>query len=203
MTLKELEEKRADLIAKRKSITAELEQLKAQEADLESAAKDAAAGDDIDTFLHIRDEQRRVAAMIEMCEIKLQNTSDRLPEADIEKTWKRYASDHDKAIAKAREKMDKCKAAFLDAFRELVILQNEGLKARKTIAGLVGIDQPEIAARFPMTLYKRPEVSDFPNCLAFRGRNMMPELALYSVANPNTKAGTVLEACVPVEEGAI
>lgn len=170
-------------------------------------AQAAAEADDLERYMDLKGDQERTAALIEMKKIQLDKVAD-VPESEIMGAWKDYA-DHDylPEFNKAVQALDDAKAKYLDAFRKLLITQNNGLLEQMRFGKLMGLEPGQnfptnhatfnLIDRLPMRTFSIANAIN-DRTVSFRGKAKQPDLAIYLSVCPDTLAETVLGAKVPV-----
>lgn len=176
---------------KKDRLRAEIRSLEEKAAQLEEKGKSAAMNNDLDTFMTIKKEKERVAAAIELKRFQLENV-EQVPESEILEGWRDYAAGYDKDLAAALEEVERAKAGLCNAYRKLLIVQNNGLIERKRVGALLGFGAvmrevpggaESLESKLPLNMI--PRQAERP--VLYRGKNMRADLALYLSENPDSE----------------
>ena len=192
---------------KKTRLQQEITDLEEREKQLEEKAKAAAVNDDLDSYMQIGKEKERTAAAIELKKVQLESV-EQVPESEVLEGWREYAAGHDKELSKALEDVEKAKAALCDTYRNLLIVQNNGLIERRRVGALLGFGAvfrsvpgggESLESKLPLKTI--PQQAERP--VSYRGRNMRSDLALYLSEHPESEGMKVVSGYEPVERGKI
>lgn len=196
-------EKKQQIENKKGTLQREINELQESARQLEEKSKAAALSDDLEKYMQIKEKRDRTAAAIELKRFQLENM-EQVPESDILEGWREYRAGYDKELDKATAEMEKAKAAFCDAFRKLLTVQNDGLLEQKKVGALLGFGSvmrvtpgggESLESKLPLKTI--PAQAEPP--VSYRGKNMRGDLALYLSENPESLGATVITGMVPVE----
>lgn len=195
--------------------------LRKEIADLEDSVKamddakmQAASEDDIDGYTRAREAKERAAVQIEMKKIKLAGLKD-VPKEDIFDAWREYRTMYEKEFDKAEAALRDAKQKYVDAIRNLAIVQNNGLKEQARFGALLGwvpgenrvgnhggMEVFNLVNRLPLKVFKYGDILK-DAMLNYRGKAKNPDVALYLTQRPETKIDIVMKALLPVKEDEI
>ena len=188
---------------KKSRLQQEITALEESAKQLDEKAKAAAVNDDLDSFMQIGKEKERTAAAIELKKVQLESV-EQVPESEVLEGWREYAAGHDKELSKALEDVEKAKAALCDAYRNLLIIQNNGLIERRRVGALLGFGAffrsgpgggESLESKLPLKTI--PQQAERP--VSYRGKNMRSDLALYLSEYPESEGMKVVSGYEPVE----
>lgn len=197
----------------REQLTNDIAKLRSDVEEISDQMKDSAVNNDIDRYTRLKEQKAMKENMAEIKEFQLSQIED-VSEEEIRSEWKKYSKQHDQDFEKAMDKVNKTKQAFLTAYRELLLLQNEGNRERNKLVSLLGYDTQtrtrpdgrgsyttiDLAQTFPMKQIEKPDISRLMDMASYRGTLCTPELAMYLAKNHDSKAKAVVVSTLSFRE---
>ena len=158
---KEYESAIADYEERAKRIT----KLQQNIAELQGKAKACAVEDDLTGFKQIKQEIEYQEYQLEALMMKQESEKDlTLPLDKVQAAWKDYETNRAKNVSKLEDELKATRQKLLNVMKEMSDLQNEGLKARNTLAKYVGMKTPsdftdqetvrKLSITFPMKYFE-------------------------------------------------
>lgn len=96
---------------------------------------------DSKSYLACQDDLRQIEADLFIERKKLEKQRKPFTEADVREAWTDYATAYNKGMQSKMKDFQKALTAFIDAYKDMVDLQNDALKNRETCADLLGIER--------------------------------------------------------------
>lgn len=195
----------------REQLKNDIARLKSDVEDLSDQMKDAAVNNDIDRYTRLKEQKAMKENMAEIKEVQLSQVKD-ISSDEIFDAWREYRPIYEKEFDKAEAALEEARQKYMDAFRKLVIVQNNGLKEQAKFGALMGwvpgdnrIISPGLTEHFklidrlPMKIFQYGDILKDP-MLNYRGTAKNPDVAMYFTRHPDSKVDVVMRVLTPVKE---
>ena len=195
----------------RAQLTNDAARLRTEASDLSDRMKDAAVNNDIDSYTRLKEQRAMKENMAEIKEFQLSQVKD-ISNEEIFEAWREYRPIYEKEFDKAEAALEEARQKYMDAFRKLVIVQNNGLKEQAKFGALMGlvpgdnriissgsIEHFKLIDKLPMKVFKCGDILNDP-MLNYRGQAKNPDVAMYLIQHPGSEVDTVTRMLTPVKE---
>lgn len=195
----------------RAQLTNDAARLRTEASDLSDRMKDAAVNNDIDRYTRLKEQKAMKENMAEIKEFQLSQVED-ISNEEIFDAWREYRPIYEKEFDKAEAALEEARQKYMDAFRKLVIVQNNGLKEQAKFGALMGwvpgdnriitsgsIEHFKLIDRLPMKIFQYGDILKDP-MLNYRGKAKNPDVAMYFTRHPDSKVDVVTQVLIPVKE---
>lgn len=190
-----------------KELTEELEESKKQ-------ANKAALDGDVNLYMSIKEQIKTIEAEAEVKQVQLgAMTGKGVSKEEIEAGWREYREEYNKQFQHTMESLDKARTQYLQAVKNVILTQNEGLEQQKRFGALLGYEPGmnhqvnenggtevfNLIDKLPMRTFPAGSLQDSVT-IAYKGHVYRPDVGVYLAYNPNSLAVSVLEGLVPVSK---
>lgn len=131
--------KKAEDIAKRESLQAELKDLRGKQHDLEEEMDKAAEAEDLALYQAKKAELNDISDLISIKSKRLERFTVKVDENEVRDAWSEYVKEYNKTFKDAWNEFVKQREALYASFKAIVLAQNEALKIRALLAESTGI----------------------------------------------------------------
>ena len=131
--------KKAEDIAKREALRADLKDLRGKQHDLEEEMDKAAEAEDLALYQAKKAELNDISDLISIKSKRLEKFTVKVDENEVRDAWSEYVKEYNKKFKDAWNEFLKQREALYASFKAVVIEQNEALKIRALLAEATGI----------------------------------------------------------------